>query len=435
VLVIVVAPSSYDAYDVFFLQGLTAGSLMKCLVAVFPATFVCMETGLVTCIVLLSRLSLSGTTFIGTADAIAGVLLGVGALSCLGLSMLPVICAAFKCHARQAGAVLLLTAVAIAAVGSVKLQPYSAAMPKRVLLNHVQYTQGELKRGGEVGEHLWPEMHVVNAAWAISGTDPASVRMVTDAMGIPEAEAIAGRAREWLVVYPISDLLDLMRFPAPVVPKGVLVDRLPALRVVSDRVLPMPEAAGNMHRGGQHLQDTKSLIDDMLNATSTPTTREVVVEVYTEKPCWGSLRVTGQPLLSWELSPGGGHRNVSGFMAHGYKPPQRKVGGVQESGEGLAAWPHDFVVKWTNEKREMVWRITLLLEGLATDAEGHASMNRSGSSRSSGANSIGPEGPLKFELHVAYLDRTQHLQEMVDRMPDWSTLSYEATTYVSEWDV
>ena len=417
--------------------------MVALLIAALPATYVCVETAFVFLIILLSRLSLTGTAFFGISDAVAGVLLGVGALSMFGLCLLPVVHMALRGRTRRVIVVLLASAVAVAAVGSIKLQPYSAAMPKRVLLNHVQYTEGVLRGVAGSGEegHLqqeqraWPEMRLTNAAWAISGTDPAAVRTVTDAMGLGGVKGLERKGSEWLVVYPISDLLDLVSLPAPNVPMGLLVDKLPALRLVSDRLVPAA-AAGASDREQQPLLDAELLSDEGVErVASGGRFREVAFEVYTQKPCWGSLRISGQPLLSWELSPESGARNVSAFMAHGYKPV-RKVG--HGGGGGVeSAWPHDLVVKWTNEKMNMVWRVTLVLGKGGVDAaaggEGDGNVQAGSNSGGGGGGAGSEQQPLKVELHVAYLDRTQHLQEMVDKMPAWSTLSYEATTYVSEW--
>lgn len=40
---------------------------------------------------------------------------------------------------------------------------------------------------------------------------------------------------------------------------------------------------------------------------------------------------------------------------------------------------------------------------------------------------------LAVELHVGYVERSAALADMETRMPEWSTLSYEATTYISKW--
>jgi hypothetical protein len=41
---------------------------------------------------------------------------------------------------------------------------------------------------------------------------------------------------------------------------------------------------------------------------------------------------------------------------------------------------------------------------------------------------------VRVELHVSYLQRTAPLQAVVDRLPEWGALSFEATTYTSYWE-
>ncbi len=41
---------------------------------------------------------------------------------------------------------------------------------------------------------------------------------------------------------------------------------------------------------------------------------------------------------------------------------------------------------------------------------------------------------VRVELHVAYLQRTSPLAELLARLPPWAALSFEATNYASYWE-
>ncbi len=109
--------------------------------------------------------------------------------------------------------------------------------------------------------------------------------------------------------------------------------------------------------------------------------RVLQLEVYSDAPCWGLLNITG-PLRSWDVTPElNPHKTASGGVEH--------------------------VVRWTTEAAQTPWPLELV---------------------------VGPGEKLRLELHVAYLHATEPLKGIRSRLPDWATLSYECTSYVSIWE-
>jgi hypothetical protein len=87
------------------------------------------ETALVLSIVMMSRMSLTGHIFIGLGDAVVGLLLGLGALSVTGGTVLPLVQLLLgKRTARRLAGGLMVTGLLVAAGCSVAgLFPYSGA--------------------------------------------------------------------------------------------------------------------------------------------------------------------------------------------------------------------------------------------------------------------------------------------------------------------
>ncbi len=111
------------------------------LLAVFPPAFWCCEAVLGVTTVMLGRMNLTGHFGIAVGDAVAGLLNGLAAVACGGMVLTPVLRAALG--RRAARLCLLLTAVSwvLAAAAAWGLHPYSAAMPKRLMVG--------VKRGRE----------------------------------------------------------------------------------------------------------------------------------------------------------------------------------------------------------------------------------------------------------------------------------------------
>jgi hypothetical protein len=115
--------------------------------------------------------------------------------------------------------------------------------------------------------------------------------------------------------------------------------------------------------------------------------RDVHFDVYTEAPCWGLLNVTAPGgVLSWSLTP-------------------------QKWRPGGAA-PRNLVVRWTSQRWRTPWRVSVRV--------------------AAGAGADGG-GKLRVQLHVDYLAETPALAAMKKRLPEWGTMTYEATCYISDW--
>lgn len=75
---------------------------------------------------MMSRMSLTGHVFIGLGDAIVGLLLGLGALSVTGGTVLPLIQALLGKSSRKVAGLLLLVGLLVAGGSSVmQVFPYS----------------------------------------------------------------------------------------------------------------------------------------------------------------------------------------------------------------------------------------------------------------------------------------------------------------------
>lgn len=140
--------------------------------------------------------------------------------------------------------------------------------------------------------------------------------------------------------------------------------------------------------------------------------------------------------MSWSITPGvwtdaatflasehggSGSALISKNRAEGlHVEKPRKEDGVLRS----------LVVKWTNEHQQGPLQWPLKVRVARSDL---GSAGQNDSSESAGSDDHRPTG-LTVELQVGYVERTAALAEIEARMPEWSTLSYEATTYISKWD-
>lgn len=355
-------------------KGLTLHAMLTVMLVCAWPIFTSAESALVFGIVMMGRMSLTGHLFIGLGDVVVGILLGLGVASCSGGIVGPMFRTVLGKHSKRLAATLTIVAIAIAAIASLQVFPYSQPMPKRVLINHFHYTESLGSQQGVSSSNSRQQriaMTVKNATWAVAGADGNPVDWVVPRLGFDPATAVHASGREWQIVYPVSSILDVRGFKSPAVETG-MVQQLPYVRLVSDSM------SDSSNQSKQH------------GDSSTPPWREIQLEVYTEAPCWGVLNFTGPPILNWSLSA--------------TLNPQLSHTSAQVTLE-------QHVVRWTTEASHTSWPITLqVAHSGATDNQ-----------------------KLHVELHVAYLTRTSSLQQMVSKLPDWSTLSYEATTYYSEW--
>lgn len=344
--------------------------------AVLAATalpaYACFEMAMGVCLALLGRMSLTGHVFVGLGDAIAGVLVAVGAVAVLGGVVTPVLVAALgERGCRRAAAALLMASVGGAAVASVALTPYSAAMPKRLLIMHLHRTEPVPSGGEPAGSDAVAQdqpqhvaSRVVSAHWSFAGADSTPVDALMRAMRLPVADARAHppAGDEWASIYPISELLDVRLLPTrPVAAPPVKV--LPYIRLVSEETNVLTAADG----GGTY--------------------REVAFDVYSEAPCWGVLNVTAAGgILSWSLTP-------ERFSAR--------------------AAPTARIVRWTSQRWRTPWRVTV----------------RVGSGGEGGASAAA----LRVKLHIDYLAPTREMRHVIGRVPPWGTMTFASTGYVSEW--
>jgi hypothetical protein len=366
--------------------------------------------------VLAGRLNLSGATAgIGAADAAIGAVAGAGVAACTGGVVAPLLACALGCgrglRARRAAVVLLTVSVAAAAVASLlPTRPYSASMPKRLLMARVHFLEEQQGEGsGGAATAATAKVRVARSGWAFGGTDPNPVApTLLSAM-------LEGRQRPALadpppppppllptdhplgIIYPIDSMADVV----------LLMDDddeeeeqqhgarpLPSVRLVSDRVA----VAGTGDSFQQH--------------------RELeIVALSPQGPCWGLVNVTivgeeeGARLLSWSLAPG----VEGGDSLAGHAPPASHL--RTWAGGGSV---REHVVRWTSEEEE--------------EGDGRQGARLPMSLRVWPANSR-----VRVELHVAARVGTPHeeggeLAKMAARLPEWAALTWESTTYIGAWE-
>jgi hypothetical protein len=118
--------------------------------------------------------------------------------------------------------------------------------------------------------------------------------------------------------------------------------------------------------------------------------RDVTFEVFTERPCWGLLNLTASAdsgILSWSITP-------------------------QKWARGEAQRTQ--IVRWTSQRWGAPWTVTVRLAAGAGGAAG-----------------VGAQ--LTARLHVDYLADTPNIKSMVKKVPAWGTMTYQATTFISEY--
>jgi hypothetical protein len=338
--------------------------------------------------------------------------------------ILPVIRCLLGSRSKQVLTSVLVAAAVLGLAGSIALEPYSPAMPKRFMLNHLHYTAPaaqEVNAGltGSTQEVVkgqpWPPMEVTRTRWALSGADSTPVAQVVTAMQLNASAAQRGAGDEWLLIYPISGLLDTLTLPAP--SSAHAVPRIPAVRLVSDQ---------------------RQLLEVAGLGPEPVAVRELQLEIFSPLPCWGTLKVDGAHLVQWKLHNTSGWRSTADCVQHGctaapWPHPLGRTAGTPPAGAAAGpasipgTWPGSFVTKWTSETGDLVWPVTLRFLEEPSQAAGDDTTTTSSSSSSS--------GKVGVELHVAFLDQTlpeaEALRKMMSAVPPWVALSYESTTFVS----
>lgn len=218
--------------------------------------------------------------FIAMGDAIVGVLLGLGAVSLSGCCLLPVLQALIGRSSRKLAALLAVTAVIMSLAVSLSevAFPYSRDMPKRLMLGHVHYTAAAVD--AQQGSVAPVPMTIVNSSWVVAGSDSNSAGMLAEAMGFNLSTAQVATGNEWGMIYPVSKLLDLVLFPAK--PSVGVVEHLPHVQLVNQRTL-------NQQEQSAVAGAVSSIPGEVI---------ELDLEVFTEKPCWGTLRLFGADMVS-----------------------------------------------------------------------------------------------------------------------------------------
>eukprot|EP00879_Flechtneria_rotunda_P008763 GHRR01009178.1.p1 GENE.GHRR01009178.1~~GHRR01009178.1.p1 ORF type:complete len:424 (+),score=114.37 GHRR01009178.1:229-1500(+) len=419
----------------FLLQGVSLLGLLGALLACAWPVYICAETALVMAIVMMSRMSLTGHIFIGLGDAIIGLLLGLGTVSLTGLCLLPLLQALLGKHSRLIAGVLIVVAVLVSVASSTAaLWPYSQDAPKRLMLGHVHYVAPANRQQsslcadeGCIGSGQQPAMRVVNSSWVIASSDSNPAGWLADAMGFSKQDAQVPTGNEWGIIYPVSKLLDYQLYPAK--PNLQVVKQLPHLKLVGKRRM----CAGTYADADEEFIWGES-VDEVASCEGTNTVTEVQFESFTEKPCWGTLKLYGADIESWSLHPGVWY-GAANFTAG----RQRGSGDVlitrqHTEGKGLGHVMHkgpvgSVVIKWTNEQRQgpLHWLMRVRYHEPQQQRQ-HQQLKHSATASGESSNS-----KLLVELHVGYVEQTTDLAEVISRMPDWATLSYQATTYISQW--
>jgi hypothetical protein len=373
-------------------------------------------------------------------DAIVGLLLGLGAISLTGCGMLPILQATLSKagigkYSRRVAAGLLAVGLSVSAIASTGLLfPYSKDMPKRLMLGHLHYTSLSTTSGHETAasrSHSSPAafggpIRVANSSWVIAGSDSNSAAWLATAMGFKTADALLPSGNEWGMIYPVSKLLDLQLFPAQPADAGAVVSELPYVKLLSKQLIQQQPAADK---------------DNSISSrASTSELIEVQLQIFSAAPCWGTLTLSGVPIESWSVTPGVWNdawnftRRQPGGSGRALLTRQGSSGMDGEDGKGKGDGAvGSLVIKWTNELQQQPLQWPLIVRYHASDnisIEQQENQDVAGTSSTRGRTVSG----LKVELHVGFVERSAAIAAMLDRMPDWGTVSFEATVYVSSWE-
>lgn len=200
-----------------------------------------------------------------------------------------------------------------------------------------------------------------------------------------------------MLVFPVSKLLDVLKFPDPA--DSTQQQAIPTVDV--------PYVQLRQQQAG-----------------SEPGTVDVLLDIVAPKPCWGTLMLfsNGRAISGWSIKEGT-WQEAGAFLASQHSGSGSAMGVSSAHATSRAQSSNStvssLIVKFTNEHQQgpLHWPITVQLQG----------------SELSQQLSDGKAG-LKVKLHVGYLDETPQLAAVEQRMPAWSTLSYRATIFMSSWD-
>jgi hypothetical protein len=411
-----------------FRNPLTA-PLVLLLAASLPA-LLGLEHVLVFAHVLGDRLNLSGATAgVAAADAAIGAIAGAGVAATMGGVVAPLLVRALgtRARVRMLAAGLVLASVLAATWASVAARPYSAAMPKRLLMSRVHFLE-EVEGAGGGGGGGAPSVRVARSGWAFGGTDPNPVEasLVAPMLRRTAAEEKGGgRALRRVdpasggdglssspplptrhplaLIYPIDAMADVVLFVEE--GQGEEGDeapaRLPAVRLLSDRV-------AVARPGGEAFEKHDHRVLELV-ATSP-------------EPCWGLLNVT----VARAAAGGGGGGGEGGGEEE--EEEARLLSWSLTPDEGTApashvrTWPgggsvREHVVRWTSEEED--------------GEEG-------GGPRLPVTMRVWPPSArVRVELHVAPrvgATRDAARERMAARLPDWAALTWDSTTYIGAWE-
>lgn len=129
-------------------------------------------------------------------------------LACTGLTMVPIIAYALGRRLKPVVAAVMMASAALAVCGSLTVSTYSAAMPKRLLLSHVNRLAPEGANSGVMdlrhsrapggGEAL----AVYDAAYAVGGVDSTSIDVITSGMNLTVLEDASFNG--FTVLFPLT---------------------------------------------------------------------------------------------------------------------------------------------------------------------------------------------------------------------------------------
>jgi hypothetical protein len=203
--------------------------------------------------------------------------------------------------------------------------------------------------------------------------------------------------------------------PEPAAPdEAAQLLELPYVRLLHRRNVAGPPAGAAGQAAG-HSQQQQQQQQQQAAAAVT----EVALEVVIPRPCWGTLRLSGVDLVSWEVIPGQ-HTDAAAFVAKQHRSSgsalMQPTDGRGSQGWG-AAHVRALIIKFSSEQWQgpLRWRLVVRF-----DAGAAAQQPRD-------------EQQLAAELHVGHVDSTPQLAAMAARMPAWATITYHATILVSRW--
>jgi hypothetical protein len=235
----------------------------------------------------------------------------------------------------------------------------------------------------------------------------------------------------------VSKLLDMELFPAA--PAEGLVQQLPYVKLLHTRSVPH-----HHHKTADIKPSATNKDEQLVHDTLT----EAHFEIFTAKPCWGTLKISGADIVSWSIFADGNYNDAASFMAGQQRGSGSTIVTRKKGAEGIAVdsdedWGdgivRSLVVKWTSEQQQgaLHWPMRVRFYSKQQQQGSISASEQKDSSGNSVGNAGGSSGGktgLTVELHVGYVGRTAELAAVQARMPAWGTLSYEATTYISRWE-